>query len=85
MEEQRNESNRPVNPRRRKRTKLQIFKEAYLPLIIIALALILIIVFIAGSITRAVQKAKAEKAASIAASSSLAEEEARLKDQAASL
>ena len=85
MEEQRNEFNRPVNPRRRKRTKLQIFKEAYLPLIIIALALILIIVFIAGSITRAVQKAKAEKEASIAASSSLAEEEARLKEQAASL
>ena len=43
----------PNVPRRRKRTKWQNFKEAYLPIIIIAVALILIIVFIAGSVSRA--------------------------------
>lgn len=78
MEEQMNDSVRPVNPRRRKRTKMQIFKEAYLPALIVAVALILILVFIIGSITRAVQKNKAEKEASIAESSSIAAEEARL-------
>ena len=78
MEEQFNESNRPVNPRRRKRTRMQIFKEAYLPVIIAGIALILIVVFIIGSITRAVQKNKAEEAASIAESSSIAAEQARL-------
>ncbi len=82
MEEQRNDSNRPTNPRRRKRTKLQIFKESYLPVIIVGIALILILVFIIGSITRAVQKNKAEKEASIAASSSLAEEQERLEQEA---
>ncbi len=54
MDEQRFE-NKPVNPRRRKRTKWQIFKEVYLPAIIVGIALILILVFIIGSIVRAVQ------------------------------
>jgi len=81
MEYQMNESGRPVNPRRKKRTKMQIFKEAYLPTLIVAVALILIVVFIIGSITRAVQKSKAEKEASIAASESIAAEEARIAQQ----
>ena len=62
MEEQFNESNRPVNPRRKKRTKMQIFKENYLPAIIAGIAIILIVVFIIGSIVRSVQKNRAEKA-----------------------
>ena len=81
MEEQRSPSNRPVNPRRRKRTKMQIFKEAYLPVIIAGLALVLILVFIIGSISRAIQRKNDQKAASIAASSSIAEEEARLEQE----
>ena len=85
MEEQFNESNRPVNPRRKKRSQMQIFKETYLPVLIAGVALILIIVFIIGSITRAVQKNKAEAAASIAASSSFAAEEARLEQAAKDL
>ncbi len=85
MEEQFNESNRPVNPRRKKRTQMQIFKETYLPVIIAGIAIILIIVFIIGSITRAVQKNKAEEAANIAASSSAAAEEARLEQAANNL
>lgn len=35
-------------PRRRKRTKMQIFKEAYLPTIILAATIVLIVVFIIG-------------------------------------
>ncbi len=85
MEEKFNESNRPVNPRRKKRTQMQIFKETYLPVIIAGVAIILIIVFIIGSITRAVQKNNAEEAASIAASSSAAAEEARLEKAAQDL
>lgn len=40
----------PINqaPRRRKRTKLQIFKEAYLPTIILAVTIVLVLVFIIG-------------------------------------
>ncbi len=44
---------RPANPRRRRRSKLQIFKEAYLPTIILALTAILIIMFIIGGIVSA--------------------------------
>ena len=85
MEEQMNESNRPVNPRRKKRTPMQIFKETYLPVIIAGIAIILMIVFIIGSITRAVQKNKAEKAASIEASSAAAAEQSRLEQAAKNL
>ena len=42
----------PPRRRRRKRSKWQNFKEAYLPVIIAALALILIVSFIVGSINR---------------------------------
>ena len=70
-------SNRAKNERRRKKSKLQIFKETTLPLIIIGIAIVLIIVFIIGSITRGVQKRNVLKESSIAASSSLAAEEAR--------
>ena len=83
--EQNTESNNPVNPRRKKKTKMQIFKETQLPLLIIGIALILIIIFITGSITRAIQKNKAEKEASIAASIALAEEKARLDEESAKL
>jgi len=85
MEEQYNESTRPSNPRRRKRTKIQVFKESYLPVIIVGVAFILILIFIIGSITRAVQKSKAEKEASIAASASLAEEQKRLEQESSEL
>ena len=59
-------------------TKLDRFKQNVLPLIILAVAAILIITFIAGSITRAVQKRKIELEASIAVSESIAQEQAKL-------
>lgn len=77
MDELTNEvSQAPVQRQRKKRSKFQIFKEAYLPVVIVALAVILVIIFIAGSIGRVVDKKKAEKEASIAASESVALQEA---------
>ena len=78
MEEQRNDAPRPVNPRRRRRTKMQIFKEAYLPVLIAAVAVILIIVFIVGAISRSNQKNKQNKADEDTTASSIAAETARL-------
>lgn len=48
------DENVPATPprRRRKRSKWQIFKEAYLPVVIAIVALILIVVFIVGSVNR---------------------------------
>ena len=43
---------RSHNPRRKPKSKLQIFKEAYLPVIIIILTLVLAVVFIIGGINR---------------------------------
>ena len=81
MEETQVQSSRPANPRRRKPTPMQIFKERYLPLIIIALTLILLLTFVIGSIVRAVQRNKIEEAAEIAA----AEESARISEEAKSI
>lgn len=85
MDQQRNDSSRTPNPRRRKRSQIQVFKEAYLPILIAAVAVLLIIVFIIGAVSRSIQRRKAETAASIAASSSLAEEQARLTAEAEDL
>lgn len=63
MEHSRNQNERPVNPRRRKRGKMQIFKETYLPAIIAALAILLVITFIIGSIVRAIQRTEKERIA----------------------
>jgi len=82
MDEQQNNTNRPVNPRRKKRSQLQVFKEAYLPVIIAAVAVLLIIVFIVGSISRAVEKRKAEEEASIAASNALVLQQEKLAQEA---
>lgn len=81
MEENRNESIRPAQSRRRKRTKLDIFKENYLPLLIVALAVVMILIIIIGSITRAVQRKQVAQEASIAA----AEEQARQFDEVRSI
>ncbi len=85
MDAQNNQPERPVNPRRRKRSKMQIFKEVYLPVIIAGLAILLILIFIIGSIVRAVQKNKAEIDASIASSYAQAAEEERQQQEADAL
>lgn len=73
---------RHANPRRRKRSQAQIFKENYLPLIISAAALVLIFIFIIGSAGRAIQKHRLDKQASIAVSESAAAEKKRLDSEA---
>ena len=51
---------RPVTRRRRRRSQLDIFKETYLPTVIACIAVILIIIFSVGAITRGIQRAKLE-------------------------
>lgn len=75
----------PVRRQRRKRSKFQIFKETYLPFVIVVLAAILVITFVIGSVSRAVTRNKLEKEASIAASESIALEEAQLQAEATRL
>lgn len=83
MDENRNDiPQRPSRPRRKKRSKMQIFKESYLPVIIAGAALLLVIIFIIGSVSRGIAKRKAEKEASIAASSSEAARLDALRDEA---
>ncbi len=63
MDEQRNSADRPVNPRRRTRTKQQIFKETYLPAIIAIAAIILCMVFVITSLVRAAAEKQANEEA----------------------
>lgn len=77
MDEQ-NVNNRPVNPRRKKRSQLQIIKEDYLPAIIVCISLVLILIFMIGSIVRAVQKRTYNKEFQKASSIAAQQEQSRL-------
>ena len=61
MDEQQYNPERRVNPRRRRRTKVEIFKEAYLPAIIAGVAVLMIIVFVIGSISHSLQRKRIEE------------------------
>lgn len=63
MEEMQNSSQHPANPRRRKKTKAQIFKEAYLPVIIVGGVILMVLIFVIGAIVRSVQNSNAEEQA----------------------
>ena len=52
---------RPVNPRRKRRSRIQIIKEDYLPVIIVSIGIVLIFTFIIGSIVRGVQRKRYER------------------------
>lgn len=84
MDEQ-NIEKRPSNPRRRKRSQLQIIKEDYLPVIIAAICVILVIWFIIGSIVRAVQNRKYDQEQAANASIAAQEAQKQLEDEAAAL
>lgn len=73
----------PIRPRRRPRSKAQIFKEVYLPVIIAGAALILILIFIGGSLSRSFAIAKNKKEADLAASASAESLALAQKDEAA--
>lgn len=85
MDEQQQREPRPVNPRRRKKTPLEIFKEVYLPVIIAGVALLLILIFIIGSIVRGFQFRKLEAQAAYDASVSAQQEHDRQAAEASSL
>lgn len=85
MDENRQKAPRPANPRRKKRSPLQIFKEAYLPAILAGAAVLLIIIFIVGSISRSAAKKKAQEQARYDASVSLENEMNRLSAEAKDL
>ncbi len=85
MDEQQSNFQRPVNPRRRRRTKMQNFKEAYLPVVIAGAAVVLVLIFMIGSITRAVQKNQAEKQALAQEAIAAQQRQAELEAQAQSI
>lgn len=82
MDEKQDSTRRPVNPRRKQRTQVQIFKEAYLPAIVACVALLLIVIFIIGSISRGVQRRKFEQQQQLEASISASETLERLTKEA---
>ncbi|MBR7122231.1 MAG: hypothetical protein IKC95_02090 [Oscillospiraceae bacterium] len=82
MDEKQDFTRRPVNPRRKQRTQMQIFKEAYLPAIVACVALLLIVVFIIGSISRGIQRKEFEEQQSLEASISASEAMERLTKEA---
>lgn len=81
MDEQQRDP-RPVNPRRKQRSQMQIFKEAYLPVIIAGVALLMILIFIIGSIVRGVQRNKLNAQLELEASIAAQEELERLTGEA---
>lgn len=85
MDEQQANKARPANPRRRQRSQIEIFKEAYLPVVIACIALLLILIFIIGAISRGIQRSKYEAQAKLDASISEANELARLTQEASEL
>lgn len=76
---------RPANSRRRRRSKMQTFKESYLPMVLLALAVILIITIIVTLSTNSKKRKEAAKASSINAYQSEQAYFLQLDQEAASL
>lgn len=85
MEEHMQNKQQPQKPRRRKKSQLQIFKEAYLPAVIGCVALLLILVFIIGSISRGIQRSKFEAQTMLEASIAEANRLSELAQEASTL
>lgn len=80
MNEQQNTQRRP-GARRRPKTKLQLFQENQLPLIIVAVAAILILIFLIGSISNAVKRNKIHEEELQAAAEQAAQEKETLEEK----
>ncbi len=76
---------RPPNGRRRRRSKMQIFKESYLPMVLLALAVILIIVIIVALSSSAKKRKDQALRESIQAANSEAAYQLQLEQEAQSL
>jgi len=73
----------PNNPRRRRRkSKVQIFKEAYLPAILACVTLILVLSFVVGSIGNAIKQRKLDADAARESSISAANQAEMIKSEA---
>ncbi len=83
MDEQQYNVNRST--RRRRRSRAQIIKEEYLPVIIAGAAIILVLIFIIGAIGRGVEKNRQEKEAAQAAALAAQQEAQRLNQEADAL
>ena len=76
----------PNNPRRRRRkSKLQIFKEAYLPTVLALLTLVLILVFCAGAIGNAIDRKRINDKAQEESKQAAANEADRVAQEAVSI
>lgn len=75
MENTNNNAPRRPNPRRRRRSRMKVFKQVYLPVIIVGLVVLLFIIFAIGSIKRSNEKRAAAREESLALEAS---EEAEL-------
>lgn len=76
----------PNNPRRRrKKSKVQMFKEAYLPAILACLTLVLMFSFVVGSIGNAIKQRKLDNEAAKESSISAANQAELIKSQAETL
>ena len=76
---------RPTNPRRRKRTQWEIFKEAYLPMLIACVTALFLLVVLIGSIVRGFQHRKIDAENQYLASVAAQEELDRLTAEADAL
>ena len=85
MDETNVPQNKPTNPRRRKRSKMQIIKEDYLPVVISGLAIILVIIFIIGSIVRGIQGVQYRKRTEAEAALAAQQAQEQLEAEAASI
>ena len=77
-----NEQTQSPRPRRRQKTKQEIFKEKYLPLIIGGTALLMVLVLIGGAVGRSIEKNRRNKQMQAEASQSQSEENTRLQQEA---
>lgn len=73
---------RPTSPRRKKRSREQIFKETYLPAVIVCIAFVFILVCVIGSIVRGVQRSQYKDQQAKAAAAAAQAEEERLSQEA---
>lgn len=85
MNEQNNQPRRQVGSRRRKRSQFEVFKEAYLPAIIAGTAVVLILIFIIGAISRSISNDEAEESARLESSAVAQLQQSKLQAEAEQL
>lgn len=76
---------RRPNPRRRKRNPVKHFIRTYLPLIVVVVLIILFIIFAVGSVKRSNEKREQARQESLAAESSIAQQQLEWEAEAAAL